>query len=269
MTAPKSKHTSFGDNVVTYATPTTYTEFVSLIDGIEEWPTDCNQQAGAFYDLIARINALEQGWVNLQGIHLHVVQDAQPNLNDWQTAWEKAGYTLPITGNVYGLHESQTLSEREVGEYIWYDGKMQPAHARYWQGSSEITKPFYAEPADGALTGSVTTTEAKKFDLPVSMKAAGWVLFHMAVSVGGGTYLAWRTNFEAAAAQYRMVAPLHSFLQNDLYYFLDYRPRARQATPYVGNIEIWASAGANATFNTSYLLKHLNTLPGWMELIYD
>lgn len=272
MTALWLRRILFGDSVaIVYDTPQTYAEFTALIDGID-WPADCNLQAAAYYDMMARLFALSNGWMSLSPIRLHLVQDAQPSLNDWQTAWEKAGYTLPIVGNVVGLHESKTLEVREVADYLWYGGKMIQYRARWFQGSTELTAaiPYVAQTALG-------TSEAKLFDIPVNMKGDGWVDFSAnmtAVYTTTDTAVRWRTSQEASNSTYTLHptrnTTLTQFLTGMVHGVMEYKTLTRIVTPIVGNLEVWARKEASTvTLGNQDVLLFMDYIPGFVEATYD
>jgi hypothetical protein len=253
--------------VVTYATPSTPEEFTELIDGIQ-WPADCNLQAAAYYDLLARLQALEAGWDGLQSITLSLVQDTQPTLNDWQMAWVDAGYELPISGNVYGVHETRTLETREVGEYVWINGAMTRMGARWFFGSMELSVPFKST----FNNNSVSTTEAKLTEFAVSMKKPGWLDFTMFVIQVGfatDTWIQWRTSFESANTTYltsrSRLAGVGEAVFTPWRYISDHL-----ASAFSGTLEVWVRrSGAATVVSLQDTLNYHDYNPAYMESIYD
>jgi hypothetical protein len=254
-----------------YATPTTYAEFMTLIDGIA-WTIDCNQQGAKWADLIERVRAIHLGLEALQPVRLHVIKDESPSLNDWQTAWVDSGRELPISGNVLGLHESYTLDEREIGKYFWHEGEMRPMYARWWRGSTELVNPF-----PSSNIASLGTSEQKVFEFPLSMKRAGWINFLTplaAVYTTTDTAVRWRTSQEATNSTYSLlrtrINTLTAMIPAMVHGLIRYGLLTRFATAFVGNIELWARKEASTVaIGSEDTLTFLDYLPSHVEIVYD
>jgi hypothetical protein len=177
-----------------YATPTTPSEFTALIDGIS-WTPDCNRQKAKVVDLMARLEALFEGWNTIFPVSLHIVQDDPPSMNDWQIAWVDSGRELPMTGTITGLWETMT-GTKAAAHYLFIEGEMRPAMSHWWNGSSDVL----IVPQDALLNHAFTSgqTDAVNWTLPLDRDAYFEGTFGITRVGNSGAEAAWSTNIDTA-----------------------------------------------------------------------
>lgn len=194
--------------MVYYATPVLESEFDDLI-ALIVWPTDCNAQPGAIETILAVISALKRGFQALAPVRLHVASDTPPGLADWQTAWIKLGYELPISGNVVGIWETITLEEKDTAQFVWLEGEMRPTLARWPNGSSEF---FLTTPSMYTNTTTIGTSYATQISHPLTLKRPAYIYADYAqASISGSTdFIQWQSTLDGAS-DVRGAMPLESF----------------------------------------------------------
>jgi hypothetical protein len=184
------------------AIPETFAEFQALIDSIS-WPVDCVDWKQAANDLLEILEALRLGWMALQPVRLYLVSDSNPTLADWQSAWLKKGYELPISGNVLGLWEDNNGHSMS---YAWVKEQMLPLRAYWWKGSTQL---IASTPGMMSNSTSLTTTETQLLNQTWTLDRDAYIeaIYGASRATDTTTTLQWRASVDAANSTRGILVP--------------------------------------------------------------